>query len=155
VPVHVTLRLELDAAPDAVWEFLHDSVALGMMVAPLLEIEPVGHRRFPAVWTQGDHLVRARLFGLVAIGDQLIRLSSSARGGARILEDSGGPVSGLLGLVTGWRHRMAVSAAPDGRTRYLDRLDFSAGVLTPFIWFGVWAFWQYRAHRIRHLVAAG
>ena len=97
---------------------LHDPLALGQVVAPLLEVEPVGHRRFPPTWTPGDHLVRLRLFGIVPVGDQNIRLSTSRRGGARILEDAGGPVSGALAVVTSWRHRMAVSPLPDGRTLY-------------------------------------
>ena len=150
--MRVTLRLELDAYPDAVWAILHDPRALAAVVAPLMELEPVGHRRFPPTWTPGDHLVRLRLFGVLPLGDQRIRLSTSRRGDARILEDSGGPVSGVLGLVTGWRHRMAVSPLPGGRTLYRDRLDVSAGVLTPFVWLGLWAIWQYRARGIRRVV---
>lgn len=152
--MHVVLRFEIDAYPDEVWAMLHDPAALQEVVAPLLEMEPVGHRRFPPTWTPGDHLVRARLFGLLPVGDQVINVTSSRRGGARILEDSGGPVSGLLGIIAGWRHRMAVSPLPDGRTLYRDRLDFSAGILTPLVWLGTWAFWQYRARRIPRVVAS-
>ena len=152
--MRVTLRIELDAMPETVWEMLHDPLALGEVVAPLLEIEPVGHRRFPPRWTPGDHLVRIRLLGLVAIGDQRIRLSDSRRGGARIVEDSGGPVSGALAIVTGWRHRMAVSPLPGHRTLYRDRLDVDAGLLTPVAWIGLWLLWQWRARGIRRAVAA-
>jgi hypothetical protein len=151
--MRVTLRLELDAYPETVWAMLHDPLALGAVVAPLMELEPVGHRRFPPTWTSGDHLVRLRLFGLLPLGDQRIRLSTSRKGDARILEDSGGPVSGVLGLVTGWRHRMAVSPLPGGRTLYRDRLDVSAGILTPVVWLGLWLLWQYRALGIRRVVA--
>jgi hypothetical protein len=151
--MRVVLRFELEATPDQVWDMLHDPLALGQVVAPLLEIEPVGHRRFPPTWTPGDHLVRARVLGLLAIGDQRIRLSMTQRGGARILEDSGGPVSGLLGIVTQWRHRMAVAPLPDGRTLYRDRLDFSAGVLTPIVWIGIWFLWQVRQRGIRRVIA--
>jgi hypothetical protein len=152
--MRVALQLELDADPDQVWAMLNDPLALGQVVAPLLEIEPVGHRRFAPTWTPGDHIVRARLLGLLAIGDQVIRLSTSSRGGARILEDSGGPVSGALAVITAWRHRMAVSSLPGHRSLYRDRLDFSAGVLTPFVWVGVWMLWQYRARGIRRVIAA-
>lgn len=152
--MRVVLRVEIDAYPDEVWAMLHDPLALAQVVAPLLEIEPVGHRRFPPTWTPGDHLVRVRLFGILPVGDQKIRLSTSRRGGARILEDSGGPVSGALGLVRSWRHRMAVSPLPGGRTLYRDRLDFSAGLLTPAVWIGTWLLWQYRAIGIRRVVAS-
>lgn len=152
--MRVVLKFELDAYPDEVWAMLHDPLALGEVVAPLLELEPVGHRRFPPTWTDGDHLVRLRAFGILPVGDQRIRLATSRRGAARILEDTGGPVSGVLGLVTSWRHRMAVSPLPDDRTFYRDRLDISAGVLTPVVWIGAWALWQYRAIGIRRVVAA-
>jgi hypothetical protein len=152
--MRVVLRFVIDAYPDAVWAALHDPAALRAVAAPILQMQPVGHRRFPPTWTPGDHLVRVRLFGLVPVGDQVIRVSSSRRAGARILEDSGGPVSGALGIVDGWRHRMAVSPLPDGRTLYRDRLDITAGVLTPLVWFGAWLFWQWRALRIRQVVAA-
>jgi hypothetical protein len=151
--MRVTLRLELDAYPETVWAMLHDPTAFSAVTAPLLEVEPVGHRRFPPTWTPGDHLVRVRLLGILPLGDQLIRLSSSRRKGARILEDSGGPVSGALALVSGWRHRMAVAPLPGGRTLYRDRLDVSAGLLTPVVWLGMWALWQYRAWGIRRIVA--
>jgi hypothetical protein len=151
--MRVVLQLELDAYPDEVWAMLHDPVALGEVVAPLIEIEPVGHRRFPPRWS-GDHLVRLRLLGLLAVGDQRIRLTASRKGDARILEDTGGPVSGAIGLVTGWRHRMAVSPLPGGRTFYRDRLDISAGLLTPLVWFGVWLLWQYRAIGMRRVASA-
>jgi hypothetical protein len=151
--MRVQLRFEIDAYPDEVWAMLHDPVALQQVAAPLLELEAVGHRRFPPTWTPGDHLVRLRLLGILPVGDQRIRLSMSRRQDARILEDSGGPVSGAVGLVTSWRHRMAVSPLPGGSTLYRDRLDISAGLLTPFVWIGAWVFWQYRAARIRHVVA--
>lgn len=151
--MRVVLQLDLDASPDEVWQMLTDPLALGQVVAPLLELEPVGRRRFPPTWSSGDHLVRTRLFGLLAIGDQRIRLTVSQRSGARILEDSGGPVSGPLAVVHGWRHRMAVSSLPGGHTLYRDRLDFSAGLLTPIVWIGIWMLWQYRAIGIRRVIA--
>lgn len=151
--MHVVLRFELDAYPDEVWAVLHDPLAFSAVVTPLMVVEPVGHRRFPPTWTAGDHLVRARLLGVIPLGDQRIRLTDSRRGDARIVEDSGGPVSGPLAIVSGWRHRMAVSPLPGGRTLYRDRLDFSAGALTPLVWLGLWAFWQFRGRRIRAVVA--
>jgi hypothetical protein len=46
---------------------------------------------------------------------------------------------------------MAVSPSDDGRTLYRDRLDISAGMLTPLVWVGVWAFWQWRAFQLTRL----
>jgi hypothetical protein len=52
-------------------------------------------------------------------------------------------------MITSWRHRMAVTEQPNGRTLYRDRLDVSAGILTPLIWISLWVFWQWRALRLR------
>lgn len=152
--MRVVLKFEIDAYPDEVWARLHEPAAFQAVAAPLLEFEPVGHRRFPPTWTPGDHLVRAWLFGILPVGDQVIRVTDSRRGDARIVEDSGGPVSGAFAVISGWRHRMAVSPLPDGRTLYRDRLDISAGLLTPVVWIGAWLFWQWRAHRIPAVIAA-
>jgi hypothetical protein len=46
-----------------------------------------------------------------------------------------------------------VSPLPGGRTFYRDRLDISAGPLTPVVWIGTWLLWQYRAMGIRRVVA--
>ncbi len=151
--MHVVLQLDLDATPEQVWEMLNDPLALGQVVAPLLEIEPVGHRRFPPTWTRGDHLVRTRLFGLLAIGDQRIRLAHlppRRRAHPRGLGRAG---VGRARHRARWRHRMAVSSLPGGHTLYRDRLDFSAGVLTPIVWIGIWMLWQYRAIGIRRVIA--
>jgi hypothetical protein len=94
--------------------------------------------------------VRA-LWSLVPAGEQVIDIRYRERGDVRIVEDAGGPVSGVLAVITGWRHRMAVSPAPDGRTLYRDRLDVSAGPLTPLVWLGAWLYWQWRARQLARL----
>lgn len=147
--MRVTLRLDLDAPPDAVWEMLHDPRAFAAAIAPLLRVESAGAAALPVRWETGDHLVRVLLLGVLPIGEQRIRFATRLRGDARIVEDSGGPVSGVLALVSGWRHRMAVSPLPGGRTRYRDRLDFSAGVLSRLVWPGMWLLWRWRARGIR------
>jgi hypothetical protein len=71
--------------------------------------------------------------------------------GRRIFEDRGGPLTGPLTIITRWRHRMVIATWPDGRTLFRDRLEFSAGILTPFVWIGFWAFWQWRARGLVRL----
>ena len=46
---------------------------------------------------------------------------------------------------------MAVTRTEGDRTLYRDRLDISAGLLTPFVWIGAWAFWQWRAFQLTRL----
>lgn len=150
--MRVQLKLVLDAPPDAVWAALKSPSVLAEVAHPFFSFEPLSPRGLPRVWTPGEHPVAASvLWGMFPVGEQVIDIRFRERGAVRIVEDDGGPVSGPLAVVTGWRHRMAVSAAPGGGTLYRDRLDISAGVLTPVVWFGAWLFWQWRGFRLSRL----
>lgn len=150
--MRVQLKLVLDAAPDAVWAALRSPSVLAEVAYPFFTFDPLSPRGLPREWTEGEHPVAASvLWGVIPVGEQVIDISYRERGDVRIVEDSGGPVSGALAVVTGWRHRMAVSPAPGGRTLYRDRLDISAGLLTPVVWIGAWAFWQWRAFQLVRL----
>ncbi|HWH25078.1 MAG TPA: hypothetical protein VNT53_00325 [Pseudolysinimonas sp.] len=152
--MRIQLKLVLDAAPDTVWELLRMPSSLSEVSHPFLSLEPLSPRGLPRRWGEGSHPVRIRgLYGLIPLGDQNIDVHIIERDQVRILEDDGGPTSGVLSLVTSWRHRMAVSPLPDGSTLYRDRLDVSAGLLTPIVWLGLWAFWQWRARGLRRLAS--
>lgn len=150
--MRVQLKLVLDAPPDAVWAALRSPAVLAEVAHPFFSFEPLSPRGLPRFWPEGQHPVLARaLWSIVPAGEQLIDIRERERGGVRIVEDAGGPVSGPLTVITRWRHRMAVSPGPDGATLYRDRLDISAGVLTPLVWIGAWAFWQWRAFQLARL----
>lgn len=151
--MRVQLKLVLACPPDAAWRAIRSPSVFADVSYPLLEFEPLGDRGFPEVWDTGSHPVGARaLFGILDAGTQDIDISLSTRGAVRILEDHGGPISGPLRIVTRWRHRMAVSAGPTpGTTLFRDRLEFSAGALTPVVWCALWAFWQWRGYRLLRL----
>ncbi|HTE59937.1 MAG TPA: hypothetical protein VK631_06260 [Solirubrobacteraceae bacterium] len=150
--MRVQLKLVLDSTPDAVWWALRSPSVLSDVAHPFFAFEPLSPRGLPRVWTEGRHPVRASmLWGMIPAGEQVIDIRFRERGDTRIIEDSGGPVSGALSVATSWRHRMAVSPADGGRTLYRDRLDISAGLLTPFVWLGAWVFWQWRAFQLTRL----
>jgi hypothetical protein len=151
--MHVTLKLVLDCPPDAAWTALRSPAVFGDVSFPLLEFEPVGGGPFPELWEEGSHPVVARaLFGALPAGEQNIELRfRTLPSGIRVFEDRGGPLTGPLTIITKWRHRMAIASWPDGRTLYRDRLEFSAGLLTPLVWVGLWAFWQWRARGLVRL----
>jgi hypothetical protein len=150
--MRVQLKLVLDASPDAVWAALRSPAVLAEVAHPFFSFDPLAPGGLPDAWTEGEHPVAASvLWGMIPVGEQVIDIRFRKRGAVRIVEDAGGPISGALAVVTGWRHRMAVSEAPDGRTLYRDRLDISAGVLTPFVWVGAWLFWQWRAFQLTRL----
>ena len=115
---------------------------LAEVAHPFFSFDPLSPRGLPQVWTEGEHPVAASvLWGTIPVGEQVIDIRFRERGDVRIVEDDGGPVSGPLAVVTGWRHRMAVSA-DRGRTHPLprparhlgrrpdpDRVDRGLGVL--------------------------
>jgi len=92
-----------------------------------------------------------KTLGVLPMGTQLIRLSDEMLPGERVVHDEGRPLTGAMRIVRRWHHRMAVSDAGDGRTRFRDTLDVGAGLLTPVAWLGFWVFWQLRARQLRRL----
>lgn len=154
--MRVTLDLVLDCPPDAAWEAVHSPAVFRAVSGPWTRAESLEPGGFPERWPGGRHRVRLSLLGLLPMGEQVIDLSDETRmlrdgQVARIVHDRGGPVAGPMRLVRKWHHRMAITALPDGRTRFRDRLDVGAGVLTPVVVLGFWVFWQLRAAKIRRL----
>ncbi|MEJ3404500.1 hypothetical protein WDJ51_07130 [Rathayibacter sp. YIM 133350] len=147
------LKLVLDCDPDAAWRALRSPAVLREVAAPWLDFasrEPGG---FPTVWQAGPHSVDALALRMWAVGEEVIDLSfpDGLPEGVRMLRDGGGGRSGVMGALSTWDHRMAVSAAPGGKTLYRDRLRFDAGAITPAIWYPTWLFWQWRGLRLRQL----
>ena len=152
--VRILLKLELDCTPDAAWRAIRTPAVLERVAWPFTAFTSLEADGFPELWTEGDHRVLVRAFGVADVGTQIIGVSfPPPRDGARILKDSGPPVSGPLAVITRWQHQLAVSALPDGRTLYRDQLKFSAGPATLLVWPALWAFWQWRAAGIRRLSA--
>ena len=150
--MRILLKLELDCTPDAAWRAIRSPEVLAQVSRPFTAFDSLEAGGFPELWTPGDHRVLVRAFGLLDAGTQIIGISfPRRRDGVRVMRDSGPPLSGPLALITRWQHQLAVSALPDGRTLYRDQLRFSAGLATPLVWIGLWAFWQWRAAGIRRL----
>ncbi|WBU37629.1 hypothetical protein [Homoserinibacter sp. YIM 151385] len=151
--MRVTLRLELDCTADEAWELLHESAGMRYCLGPWLRARMLDGSRMPARWEEGPgYPIELRLLGLLPVGEARVELGSETRGETRILTDDGGPVAGLLGTVGDWRHRMAVTPAPSGRTLYRDRLD-TRGPIAIAMWPMYWAMWQWRGMRIQRLAA--
>jgi hypothetical protein len=150
--MHVQLKLVLDCPPAAAWNAIRSPAVFSDVSFPLVEFEPLDGGEFPEEWEEGSHPVRARaLYGLIDAGTQDIDLVFHDSHGRRIFEDRGRPLTGPLTVITRWRHRMAIATWPDGRTYLRDRLEFSARILTPIVWIGLWLFWQWRARGLIRL----
>jgi hypothetical protein len=150
--VRILLKLVLDTPPDAAWRAIRSPSVFTAVSRPFTTFESLEPTGFPEIWSVGDHPVSVKAFGLVPIGEQVISIAiPKKQDGVRTVVDAGHGESGALTLVTKWHHTMAVSAAPLGKTLYRDRLEFSAGLFTPIMWVAYWAFWQWRALRLRQL----
>lgn len=150
--MHVQLKLVLSCSPDTAWDAIRSPRIFRKVSRPFLyftSLEPDG---FPASWPTGDHAVRVRgPLRLFPLGERTIAISYAEHAGIRTMQDSGVSTSGLLTAITSWRHRIAIAQTADGRTLYRDRLEFSAGLFTPLVWLGIWAFWQWRAAGLRRI----
>lgn len=158
--MRVLLKLVLDCDPDAAWRAIRSPAVLREISSPLFALESVEPAGFPTIWEPGDHRVLVRGGGLIPIGQQTISITfDDARAdGVRILRDAGGHRSGALSTATSWDHRLAIGPAvapahADGsvRTLYRDQLRVSAGAATPAVWYGLWAFWQWRGRQLKQL----
>jgi len=150
--MRILLKLVLDCPPDAAWNAIRSPATFAQVSAPFTTFESLEPQGFPERWPAGAHPVRVRAFGVLPIGEQSITISFPTRhDDVRVMRDDGGALDGPLAVVTEWHHTMAVSPAPHGRTLYRDRLQFSAGVFTVVLWPVYWAFWQWRAVRMRRL----
>ena len=150
--MRILLKLVLDCTPDAAWDAVRSPRGMQQVSAPFSTFQSLEPAGFPYLWSAGEHPVKISSFGFVPIGEQVIGISYPERGDdVRVQVDNGRGLSGPLALVTKWQHSIAVGPAPDGRTLYRDQLVFEAGSLTPLLWLGYWAFWQWRGARIRSL----
>ncbi len=146
--MRVLLKFALDCTPDAAWHALASPRVFRTVSAPFTTFVSRDLDGFPQQWSPGDHRVDAFAFGVLPMGGQLIRISFEERGGARIVHDDGGGLSGALTAVRDWHHSMAVSPLPGGRTLYRDELRFAGPAP---LWAALWVFWQWRGIRIRML----
>lgn len=151
--MNIFLKLTLDCGPDLAWEAITRPDVFRAVSSPLLQMTSLEPEGFPANWAgDGPHRVKISFLGLIPMGTQTIDVSFTERpGGVRMMIDAGAALTGPLSITRNWDHRMAVSAAPKGKTLYRDRLVVKAGLATPTIWLGMWVFWQYRSWRLRSL----
>ena len=142
----------LDAKPERVWKELQRPELLEYVAAPLLVFDPVEPKSFPERWGEDEYRVVMKLFGVIPLGEQIIRTSKVR------VEDSDGERfyqlrdDGTGQLVPVWDHLISVRETPDGKTVYTDEIDVNTGMLTPFIWLFAYIFYRHRQRRWRKLV---
>ena len=136
-----TITTTLNAPVDLVARLVQRSDTLIYISGPLLRFIPIQPAELPDIWSPGEYRVGMRFFGILPLGEQSIRiehLASDEPGTFRIRDNGGGQ------LVRVWDHVITISPdLAEGRTRYEDRVDIRAGVLTPFIWLFAQGFYRW------------
>jgi hypothetical protein len=152
--MNTTVSTLLDAEPGAVWEELQRPALLEYVASPLVVFDPVDPRSFPEQWGADEYEVAMRLFGVVPLGRQTIRVST-----VRATDTEGEQFyqlrdDGSGRLVPVWDHRISVRETADGKTVYTDEIEVEAGVLTPLVWLFATLFYCHRQRRWQKLVEA-
>ncbi len=149
--MRVEITTALAAPPERIWQELRRTELLEHVAAPILRFEPIQPETLPETWEEGRYLVALRFLGVLPMGRQWIVTSfhpDDTRAGHFALRDNG---SGQL--VSRWDHWIFLEPDGAGGTRYTDRVEVEAGLLTPFIWLFAQMFYRHRQSRWRALVA--
>lgn len=150
--VHLSTRLA--APPEWVVAQLQSTAVFRYITAPLVHFAPDKGAAWPAAWTPGELSLRLRLFGLVPIGRQQVRICiEPAPEGSEwpTLRDNGEGT-----LMQRWDHRITVHPLPGGHTWYTDDVELQARYL-PWLMTPVsaaFAYWFYRHRQRRWRVLA-
>ena len=134
---------------DRLWSEVDRPRLMQFVVGGRLKIRPVEPESFPESWKNEDYLVALYGFGVVPMGRQTICIEHPPGDGSeKCLRDKGG---GRLFMK--WDHWIIVQPLDASVTRYTDRVEFTAGFLTPLLIPFVRNFFRYRQERLGQLVA--
>ncbi|MFV0492358.1 MAG: hypothetical protein ACK5M4_11115 [Pseudorhodobacter sp.] len=145
--VHIELTTILDQDADRLWQIAMRTELLDFVTYPLVKFTPLEPASLPEIWVAGEYRLAMRLFGVLPIGWQVISISFPVpEGQTRYLRDNG---HGRF--IRRWDH--LISIAPEGaKTRYTDRVEIEAGILTGLVALCARLFYAHRQRRWRRLV---
>jgi len=150
--MRLTLTAEFTCPAATVWYQAHRPELLQWIAWPLLRFTPRGTTPWPRRWVPGRYRARVWGFGIIPLGSQWIGVEhpqgATLKDGRGVLRDNG---SGTLIRV--WDHWVFIEDLGVGRTRYTDRLDVKAGVLTPMVWLFARIFYGHRQKRWNTLIS--
>lgn len=142
--MRVELSCWLPQKPEWVWERVQQSSTLDFVAGPLIQFRPKASA-FPSVWKEGDYAASMRLFGVLPVGNQTIGIEYPPDAPPMTLRDNGHGT-----MAKKWDHWIFVRSEGEG-TYYTDRVDVSAGVLTPFVALFAKLFYSHRQRRWKKL----
>jgi hypothetical protein len=142
--VRIELSCWLPQRPEWVWEHVQRSSTLDFVAGPLIQFRGKASH-FPVVWTEGKYATTMYLFGILPVGNQTIGIEYPTDAPPMTLRDNGYGT-----MAKKWDHWIFVRPEGDG-TQYTDRVDVSAGILTPFVAMFAKVFYAHRQRRWRQL----
>ena len=146
----ITISSCLEAPLDRVWIEVQKPKLLLYVARPLIAFRPVAPSSFPERWEVRDYVVSMAWHDIVPLGRQTIRISyPNAPDGSKQMRDNG-----RSPMLRRWDHLITLEPEGSG-TRYTDRVEIEAGVVTPPIASFAESFFAHRHRRWRKLVEAG
>jgi Protein of unknown function (DUF3703) len=145
----VELSTKIDLPAEQVWEIVRTPELPAHIAWPLVQFTPIEPKSINGFVSGGRYLVGLRLLGVFPFGTQWIVTTDETeldKAWPKRLRDNG-----FSAIIKTWDHWICIE--PDGTkaTRYSDRVEIKAGILTPFIWFFAQTFYQHRQRRWREL----
>lgn len=148
----IHLKTRLAASPDHVWSLTQRSGLLRHVAGPIVRFRAIDPPDWPEQWAPGRYKAAMYVFGFIPVGSQEIVISHGephprAPAGARTLRDKG---SG--DLMKTWDHWIFITELGPRDTLYEDRVEVSAGLLTPGAIVFAWLFYAWRQMRWRGVI---
>lgn len=144
------ISTELDCSPERAWLEVQTTSLLEYVAKPWLVFEPIEPQILPKTWQEDKYLVKMKFLGIIPCGKQWINISildtSAERQVYKIRDNGQGD------LVNKWNHLIVIEGTSTGKTKYTDRLELDAGILTPLVWVYANIFYQHRQKRWQKLV---
>ncbi len=153
--MHLEISTELGCSPDQAWQQVQTTRLMKHVTRPLLFFEPLEPPVWPDVWEEKAYLCRTNLLGFLPLGKQWIDVRFSGPDPAHTNQTYQVCDKGRGDLVRKWDHLVVIEGTPAGKTRYTDRLEIEAGILTPLVWLYGQVFYRHRQRRWRNLARSG
>lgn len=138
----------LEVPTHIVREHVMRAELLQYVARPMLHFRPIEPKTFPDVWTEGSYRASLWFLGVLPVGWQAIKIEPQPiRGETWSIRDNG---HGMM--IRTWDHMIEIEPDGDG-TRYTDRVEVDAGILTPFVALFARIFYAHRQRRWHKLIA--
>lgn len=147
--MRLLVETDLNCSAARAWAEVQKPELLVHVASPVLVFIPRAPTEFPPAGLDGEFVVSMKLFGLLPLGRQTIRVSRHADpDGSFHLRDDG-----FSDVIRKWDHRISLTPLSECLCHYTDTIDIEAGLLTPVVFCFAFVFFRWRQHRWRQLVA--